>query len=42
MNELGKYQMFVVFSDTKNNKYDMSFYDLPFTKFEEGGKGTVE
>ena len=42
MNELGKYQMFVVFSDTENNKYDMSFYDLPFTKFEEGGKGTVE
>ena len=42
MNELGKYQMFVVFSDTENNKYDMNFYDLPFTKFEEGGKGTVE
>ena len=42
MNDLGKRQMFVAFSDTENNKYDMSFYDLPFSKFEEGGKGTVE
>ena len=42
MNDLGKRQMFVVFNDTENNKYDMNFYDLPFTKFERGGKGTVE
>ena len=42
MDDLGKRQMFVAFEDTENNKYDMSFYDLPFTKFEEGGKGTVE
>ena len=42
MNELGKRQMFVVFEDRANNKYDMKFYDLPFTKFEQGGTGTVE
>ena len=42
MNDLGKRQMFVVFNDTENHKYDMNFYDLPFTKFEKGGKGTVE
>lgn len=42
MNELGKRQMFVVFEDRANNKYDMNFYDLPFTKFEQGGTGTVE
>ncbi|MCW4112237.1 T9SS type A sorting domain-containing protein [Segatella copri] len=42
MNDLGKRQMFVVFNDTENNKYEMNFYDLPFTKFERGGKGTVE
>ena len=42
MNDLGKRQMFVVFNDTENNRYDMNFYDLPFTKFERGGKGTVE
>lgn len=42
MNELGKRQMFVVFEDRTNNKYDMNFYDLPFTKFEQGGTGTVE
>ncbi len=42
MNDLGKRQMFVVFNDRENNKYDMNFYDLPFTKFEQGGKGTVE
>lgn len=42
MNDLGKRQMFVVFNDTENNKYDMNFYDLPFTKFDRGGKGTVE
>lgn len=29
MNELGKRQMFVVFEDRANNKYDMNFYDLP-------------
>ena len=42
MNDLGKRQMFVVFEDRANNKYDMKFYDLPFTKFEQGGTGTVE
>lgn len=42
MNDLGKRQMFVVFEDRANNKYDMNFYDLPFTKFEQGGTGTVE
>lgn len=42
MDELGKRQMFVVFEDRTNNKYDMNFYDLPFTKFEQGGTGTVE
>ena len=42
MDELGKRQMFVVFEDRANNKYDMNFYDLPFTKFEQGGTGTVE
>ncbi len=42
MDELGKRQMFVVFEDRTNNKYDMKFYDLPFTKFEQGGTGTVE
>lgn len=42
MDELGKRQMFVVFEDRTNNKYDMNFYDLPFTKFEQGGTGTIE
>lgn len=42
MNDLGKRQMFVAFHDIENDKYDMNFYDLPFTKFEKGGKGTVE
>lgn len=42
MNDLGKRQMFVVFEDRANNKYDMKFYDLPFTKFEQGGTGIVE
>lgn len=42
MNDLGKRQMFVAFHDIENDKYDMNFYDLPFTKFEKGGTGTVE
>ena len=42
MNSNGKHEMVVVFQNYETGKYDMSFYQLPFSKFTEGGDGSVE
>ena len=42
MNENGKLEMMVCFKNYETGKYDVDFYDLPFSKFEEGGEGTKE
>ena len=42
MNENGKMEMMVCFKNYTSDKYDVSFYDLPFSKFTEGGDGSKE
>ncbi len=42
MNENGKIEMMVGFKNYDTGKYDISFYDVPFTKFAEGGDGSVD
>ncbi len=42
MNENGKMEMMVCFKNESTSKYEVNFYDLPFSKFEEGGDGSKE
>ncbi len=42
MNENGKMEMMVCFKNDTTSKYEVNFYDLPFSKFEEGGDGSKE
>ncbi len=42
MNENGKIEMMVGFKNYNTGNYDISFYDVPFNKFTEGGDGSVE
>ena len=42
MDENGKQELVVVFTNYETGLYDMSFYTLPFSKFSAGGDGSVE